>query len=294
MLEGMASRALAVVLGSSFVSIAVACGSAYDGRDPIEVLPAGDASAVTDGGRGTSGDAARADTDAGARAADAGPSWLLFAYFEQTQAWGDAVPLEQYFGTSPNAPPPRGIKAATFVAPLAQLLVVDATGTFYVRKGPSWSTPRPAKEAFPTFGAALPNSLYYLPQSDGGTAQVGLTFTSGNKAYLFEYTAAGQITPSGTPLTLQDQPGGAPQGTVPARWDYEVFDVSKYGKDPAWAYLYAGYGEDVWRFDGAFVWVKYAGAQFPAFARPGAPPRDRIREAFRSDGERIVYFVVEP
>ena len=291
---GSLRRAGALVLGvaSASAGVALACGGAYDGNDPLEVVPNG----ATDAG----GDARRADASAESEAGatdsgvSAGPSWLLYAWFEQAQAWGDPIPIEQYFGTSPDAPPRRDLRAATYVAPLGRLFVIDAAGKLHVRKGPAWMPVKNVKDVFSTLGGAIPTTVYYVPQSDGGVENVGLTFVADHRAYLFDYAATDVAVATGTPITLKDQAGGPPQGTVTAGWDWEVFDTSKFGKDGAWAYITAAYGDEVWRLDGAGAWTKWTGQAYPLFAKAGAPPRDRVREAFRSEGERIVYMIVEP
>lgn len=291
---GSLRRAGALVLGVVVASgaVALACGGAYDGNDPLDVLP----SAQADAGSDARSDATSAPAEAGASDAgvSAGPSWLLYAWFEQTESWGDPIPIDQFFGSSPDAPPRRDLRAMTFIAPLGRLLVVDAAGKLHVRKGPAWMPVKNVKDVFTTLGDVIPTTVYYVPQGDGGVQNAGLTFLAGNRAYLFDYSASDVAVATGTPITLKDQAGGPPQGTVTPSWDWEVFDTSKYGKDAAWAYISAQYGDEVWRLDGAAVWTKWTGASYPLFAKPGSPPRDRIREAFRSEGDRIVYMVVEP
>jgi hypothetical protein len=274
--------------------VALACGGAYEGADPPEELPsADDAGRVDSDTASTTTDAGIVDVDA-ARAADAGPSWLLYAYFEQAQRWGDPLPLEQYFGNGANAPPRRDLRAMTWMAPLGQLLIVDASGMLYIRKGAAWLTPRPLKDVFTTLGDVVPNAVFYVPQIDGGTASVGLTFTAANRAFLFEYAAGGGALPTGTPVTLTDKPGEPPSGSQVARWNFEVYDTSKFGT-AAWAAITSAFPNDeVWQMDGAGAFQKWVGAQYPLFAKPQAPPRGRVREAFRSDGDHIVYMVVEP
>jgi hypothetical protein len=234
-----------------------------------------------------------------ARTVDAGgdgsapPSWLLYTNFGQNgEVWGPPLELGAYFGPHPNAPPSSGIASATYVNAMDRLVIVTEAGIVHVRKGAAWLPPRTVSDVFSTMRGVTPRALWHLPLVDGGGASCTLTFSAPPNAYQFKYDDADLATPLGGAVPLSEgDGGGAPmQRSLPTRWDYEVV-YNNTGTQP-WAALFSAIGDDVWKLDTALVWTKTATNDFPLLKKAGAPPADRIREAFYDSAAQSLFMIV--
>lgn len=238
---------------------------------------------------------ARDDTslqDGGLDTGDGLPTWTLYARFDQRDPpWGEPVSLDAFFGTQPNAPPPRDISTISYASSIDRLLVFTNDGRLFVRAGLTWLPPVPANSVFTTLGVSVPRSGYVLPERDGGTSSVTVTLVDNPTAYLFTYDGTA-VAPLGTPVTLDDVDGGPPQASGRVDWDFEVYQPPS-NVSPETLNVYVAYGSDIYGFDVDVKWSKWTPATFPYFAGDGAPPPERVRAAFYDSRGKILYMVVE-
>jgi hypothetical protein len=237
--------------------------------------------------------------------ADAGADggWAVYSYSEANLAWDPVVtvaalwPVPEGSGLEANRPT-TGISSVCQFSSLDRILVFDTAGTLYRRVNGTWVAPTPANNVFPGLAPAVPTSTYHIPLPDGGTSEVSVVMVQNPKAYLYTYHSTDFATQDQAPITMSDDAGagipGPPQFSGIGQWDYEIFDISKYGVSGAWAYFYLGYGNDVYRLDGAGLWTKWAAGSFPMFSKPGAPVVANIRAAFYDKPAARVRMIVIP
>ena len=271
------------------VMAAVACSSDYGVTSNPVIDDRRDA-----GARDGAADAS-ATGDASADAAAPKP-WLLYTnYGNNGESWGPPIELGAYFGSDPSAPPAYGIAAAAYVTSMDRLLVVTEAGKVHVRKGAKWLAPRASDDVFSTMRGVRPRALWHLPLTDGGASSCTLLFTATPNAYQFRYDSEDLATPLGGAIPLTDGDGGSSprQVSTPARWDYETV-LDPTGMARPWAVLTVAYGSEIWKLDTDLVWTRTPVGSFAMLTKPGAPPVDRIREAFYDSAARNLHMIVTP
>ncbi len=268
-------------------------GGRVDGAAAADgaVVINGDGGSATEAGDATSSPI-DATTDAIGESDASSVVATVYSYFEQTGVWGTPIPLDQFWGVSPNAPPARGIASVLQISVFDRLIVFTDNGMVYRRAAGVWMPSQPIAAVFSTLVGVVPTSTYHVRDGTGGATKVGITALKNPTAYLFDYSSSDVVT-VGAVVPLNDEPGnGAPQKTGTSEWDFEIFDLTKYGVDASWSQFYVSYGSDVYRLDGAGGWTKWQKAKFPYFlGKAGAPIAKNIRAAFYSGVPRVLYMI---
>jgi hypothetical protein len=286
-------RAAAVAIGALAALVAWGCmgGSPY-GADAPPLSPP-DAASPDASSEAALGDAA-VDT-----LVDAGPSWQLHSFDYFADAWS-SVELAKIW-TGPNAPPPRGIAAATELMDVDRLMVISDDGTYYVRANGAWQPPRRGGDAWPLLPTTV-DSVYNLGHTFSVTLNPAapyeekLTFVSGSQAYIYRFVynadPAKDAIVFDSQVTTKDTDGGAPQGSQKSTWNFEIADPQNPTPEQR-AVLYGAYTDgSFWRFNAGLQWTSMLPADCPLWiGRPGAPDFSTIRAAFYSQGSRSVRLV---
>jgi hypothetical protein len=281
-----------VAIGAVAALVAWGCGDSPYGAAGPPVSPV-DATAPDAGSEATLVDAA---VDA---AVDAGPSWQLHSFDYFQDAWS-SVDLATIW-TGPNAPPPRGVAAATELMDVDRLMIIADDGTYYVRANGVWQPPRKGGDVWPLLPPTV-DSIYnvgrkfFVTLDPAAPYEESITFTSGSQAYIYRFIydadPAKDAIVFNTQATTKDTDGGAPQGTQKNVWNFEIADPQN-PKPEDRAVLYAAYTDGtLWRFDAHLQWTSMLPADCPVWTgRPGAPDFSTIRAAFYSQGSRSVRLI---
>ncbi|MBK6692136.1 MAG: hypothetical protein IPG50_08020 [Myxococcales bacterium] len=231
---------------------------------------------------------------------DAGPSWRLYSNIDTAAhrtAWTD-VDLASVW-TGANAPPPRGIVAATKLTNFDRLLVWADDGRFYVQEAGVWKAPQETATVFPTLLGRAFRGAYHQPNKPTpGVEEIVLV--DNPAAFLFSYSAA-DVVSYRSQVTLADEAGpfGAPKGTKKLRWVTRSWnplnaDASTYLAEYS---MYEG-DDNVYFFDAtALPTNKWLFSAAPLFSgKTNVPPKDSIAVGWRDDSpfSPVNYFIVKP
>jgi hypothetical protein len=285
-----ASATLAI--GALATLVAWGCTDSSYGVDAPPVSPVDAASPDA------SSEAALVDASVEA-AVDAGPSWQLHSFDYYADAWS-SVALATIW-TGPNAPPPRGIAAATELMDVDRLMILSDDGTYYVRANGAWQPPQRGGDAWPLLPTTV-DSIYnlghkfWVTQDPTAPLEEKITFISGSQAYIYRFVynadPAKDAIVFDSQVSTKDTDGGAPQASQKCVWNFEVLDLQN-AKPEERAVLYAAYTDgSFWGFNAYLQWTPMLPADCPLWVgRPGAPDFSTIRAAFYSQGSRSVRLV---
>jgi hypothetical protein len=281
-------RAAAVAVCALAALVAWGCVASSYGSDAPPTSPLDAASPDA------SSEAAPVDATADA-AVDAGPCWQLHSFDYFADAWS-SVELATIW-TGPDAPPPRGIAAATELMDVDRLMVISDDGTYYVRANGAWQPSRKGSDVWPLLPATV-DSIYnlghkfYVTLDPAAPNEEKVTFVSGSQAYIYRFIynadPAKDAIVFDSQVPTKDTDGGAPQGSQKSTWNFEVADPQN-AKPEDRAVLYGAYTDgSFWRFNAYLEWSSMPPADCPLWiGRPGAPDFSTIRAAFYSASRSV-------
>jgi hypothetical protein len=95
--------------------------------------------------------------------------WTRHTFDVQAQTW-TSIPLDQVW-IEPNAPPPRGIAAATSLTYFDRLWVVSTERVFYERRNGTWQAPVALDERFPMLAGLSVATMIHVPGQHDDTIE---------------------------------------------------------------------------------------------------------------------------
>lgn len=202
--------------------------------------------------------------------------------------WTDNPPALSEVWSGANAPPPRGILAASQKYDNDDLLVWADDGNFYLRLGTAWQAPVPIATAFPGLTASNLACVEMYQSQSGGHYSL-LVATSGTTplhAYGYDLSPTNVIVAdSGNPYDIGavSDPEGAPQESVACGWSLVV--QKAYLGTPQWVVFYRQYDSKLYLYDGGsghYV-SNWDDAASPLWMASGtAPAPNTVVAGFRS------------
>lgn len=225
-----------------------------------------------------------------------------------TTAW-TRIALSQLW-TGANAPPPRGIVAATHTVDQNVTMVFTEDGMFYRQTGTTWATPVLASSLFGDSGAApkfdsinINSFVVWHSQVSTSTPHsiqilTKLPNTTTKAAFAYDMTFAGAITFQGSGYVGAESESDAPpqQNTDTA---FGVVDQPAYLGTAGWILFYSQYGDAVYKWNGGCpspqteCWTKWTPASTAPFYLPatGAPVPASVVTAYKNASTGTLYIL---
>ena len=224
------------------------------------------------------------------------PSWTVYDYNLTTNSWSPSKSLDSVFpaikNNDPNAPPPTGWLATTYLSDLDQLLVFASDGNLYRYNATApagWSTPEKIADRFPgtdvnnlRSAAQIPYtwSVAWNPNADQ-IASVTLVLNPTYRLYHYDLkTSATTLIATGN-LSSDIAAGEPDRSNGIESYAFYVFDLSKKGtKDGFNGWTQYDDGR-VYLIDATAQWSNWVAGLSPLWkGKSNAPPVTGLKAAY--------------